>query len=251
MTEWEEEFDQRFSKRLEACLSEPMFGEVRPLLQGEVLQRLRSFARLLVKANEQVNLTAIVEPEDVAVKHIADSLLAFSMCEWMKGARVCDVGTGGGVPGLVLASVRPDLRVTLVDSVRKKLRAVGEMGQALRLNVDTEHSRAEEVGRKSPFREGFDVVTARAVARLPVLLELCLPLTRVGGCFVVFKGPDVQSEIENSSLALRRLGGLLEEMREVALPFDAGARSLLRVRKATPTPDEYPRGAGIPAKKPL
>ncbi len=251
MIESAKDFDRRFSQRLEACLEEPTFDRVRSLVDSEGLDRLRRFAQLLVTANAQVNLTAIVEPEDVAIKHVADSLLAFTICDWPMGARVCDVGTGGGVPGIVLACVRPDLRVTLVDSVNKKLRIAADISAAVGVPVETLHARAEELGHRPGFRESFEIVTARAVARLPVLLELCLPLCRVGGCFVALKGPEVESEIDESSLALRSLGGSLASVNEFVLPFGVGSRTVLGVNKSAQTPGLYPRSAGIPSKRPL
>lgn len=251
MVENERVFGDEFRRTLSDCLQTPLFTDIERFVNDEVRERLLRFSSALAAMNEEINLTAITEPAEMAVKHVADSLLALTVGEWPTEARVCDVGTGGGVPGVVLRIARPDLQVTLLDSVRKKLRAVMSISETIGVSVETVHGRAEDVGRAPAYREQFDVVTARAVARLPVLLELCLPLTKVDGYMVALKGPDVREEIEQSKAALRLLGAKIETVREVTLPFDAGGRTLIAIRKVASTPQKYPRSAGTPAKNPL
>ena len=244
-------FAEEFRTTLLHCLQDPALSPLSHLVDPAALARLERFVLGLRRANERVNLTAISDAAGMAVKHVADSLLALSVGHWPVGARVADVGTGGGLPGVVLAAVRPDLRIVLIDAVAKKLAALEGILLELELGVETVHGRAEDVGRSPAHRERYDVVTARAVARLPVLLELCLPLLRVGGWFVALKGPEARPEIDEARAALAVLGGTLAEVREVNLPFDAGARTLIAIEKSGPTPAAYPRRAGIPAKNPI
>lgn len=244
-------FATTFSSTLQSVLDDPRWQPIAACIDEDVAVRLLAFAEQLVKANESVNVTALTDPVDVAVKHVADSLLALTVGEWPKGAKVCDVGTGGGVPGVILKIVRPDLDVTLVDAVQKKLRVVEAICEALSLPVETVHARAESLGKDAAYRESFDVVVARAVARMPVLLELCLPLVRVGGRFIAMKGPNPAEEIEASQRALHLLGGEVIDVKQLDLPLDAGARTLIVVHKHSATPSQYPRSAGTPAKRPL
>lgn len=244
-------FAAAFRAALEESLADPQLASVAGLMDERARALCERLARLLGRENEKVNVTAITDPEGMAVKHVVDSLLAFTVGDWPQGGRVCDVGTGGGVPGLILALVRPDLRLCLVDAVAKKLRVVERISAELGLAVETVHARAEDMGRNGPYRESFDVVTARAVAALPVLTELCLPLVRVGGWFVAMKGSGVDEEIEAASAAVRLLGGSLSQVRRVTLPRGAGERTLIGIQKSDPTPAAYPRRAGIPAKSPI
>lgn len=253
-----EEFRAALAEELRAALHELWSGAEQPLLSGvpialgqEAVERMIAFAVELVRTNESFNLTAITDPQGVAVKHLCDSLTPFLVGEWPEGAAVCDVGTGGGLPGMVLGIARPDLAITFVDSSQKKVGFVERCIASLGVKGRAVHGRAEEVGRKAGFREAFPVVTARAVARLPVLLELCLPLCQVGGWFVALKGPGAEEEVRESGKALRLLGGRVEEVKSIRLPGDAGERWLVGVRKVGSTPLGYPRRPGIPAKKPL
>lgn len=249
---WDERlFRRELDQALEEALADPLFVPLFPLLTAEVKAELARFVTRLIDANRHLNLTAITEPQEAATKHVADALTAFLVAAWPNGARVCDLGTGGGLPGVVLAIARRDLDVRLVDSVAKKLAFLDGVVEELGLGCRTLHARAEEAGRQSGFREAHDVVVARAVARLVVLAEFCLPLVKVGGWFVAMKGPDVQEELDGARRALRVLGGAVAEVREIELPLGAGRRTLIAVRKDHPTPPAYPRRPGIPSKKPL
>lgn len=244
-------FRSVFVETLKRVLDEPLFVPLLPYLTDEAQEKILLFVERLVAANRSLNLTAITDPVEMATKHVADSLTCLLAGEWPQGAQVCDVGTGGGFPGMVVAIVRPDLKVDLVDSVAKKLGFLAEAAEELGVQARTVHGRAEELGRKRPFREGYDVVVARAVARLPVLAELCLPLTKVEGWFVAMKGPAGNEELEEAGRALRLLGGSPQAVREIELPLNAGRRTLIVMRKEGSTPPSYPRRPGIPAKKPL
>jgi 16S rRNA (guanine527-N7)-methyltransferase len=207
---------------------------------------------LLLAWNEKVNLTAITEPREVAVKHMIDSLSCHDPAVFPQGAAVIDVGTGAGFPGLPLKILRPDIKLTLLDSLNKRLLFLQEVVAALGLEgVTLVHSRAEEAGRLPEYRERYQVATSRAVARLNVLAELCLPFVRVGGRFVALKGAQYQEELAEAERALKVLGGRLGEVRPVRLPELDDSRAVIYVEKREITPAAYPRRPGLPEKKPL
>ena len=211
---------------------------------------LTRFAVHLTEVNETFNLTAITAPEKVALLHMTD--VALAAAAFPPGARVLDVGCGGGFPTLPLAILRPDLEVTALDATAKKTAFVTQTAALLGLtNVTVCTGRAEDKAQK--WRERFDVVTARAVAALPVLAELCLPYVRVGGLFVAMKGKNAAAELAEAAHALEVLGGQVEDV--VQTPLFAGeeqfARAEIRVKKVRPTPPRYPRAFGQIKKKPL
>ncbi|OAT79882.1 16S rRNA (guanine(527)-N(7))-methyltransferase RsmG [Desulfotomaculum copahuensis] len=207
---------------------------------------------LLREWNERVNLTALIEERDVAVKHFIDSLTLLKEVNPGRGARVVDVGTGAGFPGIPLKIARPDLHLTLVESVRKKTEFLTCVINSLFLSdVTVICARAEDAARRRELRSSFDFAFSRAVASLPVLLEYCLPLLKNGGLFVAMKGPAVVEETKSAGNALQLLGGLLERIVQFKLPFSDEDRSLVLVKKIMPTPDKFPRRAGLPARRPL
>ena len=202
--------------------------------------------------NAHTNLTAITAPDDVRVRHFLDSLTVLAAVPLAAGAHVIDVGTGAGFPGLPLAIVRPDLRVTLIEATGKKLAFCQHVAEQLNLrSVAFVHARAEEAGHMPDLREQGDLVVARAVARLPALLEYLLPLTRVGGLAVAMKGHTAADEAKDSTRALKLLGGKLREVREFALPGLDEPHALVLVNKVAPTPKGFPRRPGQPVQKPL
>ncbi len=207
---------------------------------------------LLLEWNGKMNLTAITAPREVAVKHMIDSLTAYDEV-WFRGVTaVADVGTGAGFPGLPLKIFRPALRLTLIDSLAKRVRFLEETVAALGLEgVACVHARAEEAARQKEYRERFDVVVSRAVANLPVLAEYALPFVKPGGSFLALKGAKYQEEADAAGHALATLGGRLDEIRPIHLPGLTDKRAILHIRKESPTPAAYPRKAGTPEKKPL
>lgn len=218
----------------------------------EQIERCATYAGLLLEWNRQVNLTRIVEPREMAIKHFIDSATVLLYDLLPAGARLVDVGTGAGFPGLVLKVLRPDLEVALVDSLAKRLRFLEAVVDELKLSdVSIIHARAEDLGRRPEHREQYDVAVARAVAELRVLAEYLLPLVKVGGTMVALKGPDVREEVEGARRAVEVLGGGDAQLAGLALPFGYGERTIVWYPKHSMTPAKYPRKAGEPARRPL
>ncbi|WP_304088404.1 16S rRNA (guanine(527)-N(7))-methyltransferase RsmG [Phascolarctobacterium succinatutens] len=216
----------------------------------EQLAQFTRYYELLVETNKVMNLTAITEPEEVAVKHMVDSLLAYE--DGMQGKTLVDVGTGAGFPGVPLKIYCPALKVTLVDSLGKRLRFLQQVIDELRLKgIRCEHLRAEDAGRSKKHREQYDYVTARAVARLSVLSEYCLPLAKKGGQFIALKGSRFAEEIEEGEAAVKILGGKIISAEPVKLPGLDDGRAIIKIAKIKATPAQYPRKAGTPEKQPL
>ena len=217
--------------------------------QMELFSRYDDF---LIDYNRKTNLTRITEPCDVAVKHFGDSLSLLLEDVLPTGATVVDVGTGAGFPGIPLAIARPDLRVTLMDSLRKRIVFLEELIKLLGItNVDVVWGRAEDLGHNSKYRGQFDVVIARAVASLKVLVELCLPFAKTGGCFLAMKGPKAEVEVADAANALKILGAKVNAITAITLPILNESRSLVSIGKIVSTTRSYPRKAGIPERQPL
>ena len=214
------------------------------------LEQFTKYYELLVETNKVMNLTAITEPEEVAVKHMIDSLLAYD--EDMAGKTLADVGTGAGFPGVPLKIYCPELKVTLIDSLGKRLKFLQQVIDALGLKyIRCEHLRAEDAGKNSNHREKYDLVTARAVARLSVLAEYCLPLVKKGGRFIALKGSKYAEEIEEGTEAVQILGGKILSAEPVKLPGLDDGRAIIKIGKIKTTPAQYHRKAGTPEKQPL
>ena len=228
-------------------------------LSKEQINAFLKYYELLVEWNEKINLTAITEFEDVCLKHFVDSMSivnAFSSFEeaekYFAGKTLIDVGTGAGFPGVCLKILFPELNITLMDSLDKRIKFLNEVIGNLSLEkICTVHARVEDAAKTSEFREQFDFATARAVASLPVLSEYCLPFVKVGGSFIAYKSEKVLEEISLSSNALTILGGKIESEKSFSLPGSDLQRTILFIKKENPTPDKYPRKAGTPSKKPL
>ncbi len=220
--------------------------------------RFLQYNDLLVETNRSLNLTAITEFEEVVTKHFLDSCMLIRDREELFGdktkepLRLADVGTGAGFPGLPIKIMRPEIRLTLIDSLRKRVdflqNTVGRLGLQ---GVECVHARAEEAGRDPALRESFDVAVSRAVAKLSVLLEYVLPFVKINGLFVAYKSKDTEEEILEAQKALGILGGEVEKVSDFTLPGTDHQRSLVYVRKTAPTPEKYPRRAGKPEKSPL
>jgi 16S rRNA (guanine527-N7)-methyltransferase len=206
----------------------------------------------LLRRNAQQNLTAVVDPLGIAVKHFLDSLTLVPLLGPAASGRMVDVGAGAGFPGLPVRIVCSGLRLVLVEATGKKAEFCRSVAAGLALKgVDVLHARAEEIGRDPQHRQTYDVATARAVAALPVLLEYLLPLVRVGGRVLAQKGENAAAEAHQSQRALELLGGRLRQLHVVELPGVAELRYIVEVEKTAATPEAYPRRPGIPAKRPL
>lgn len=216
----------------------------------EQLEKFYQYMNLLLEWNEKINLTAIVEPKEVILKHFIDSL---TINKYLKeNSTLADVGTGAGFPGIPLKILRPDIKITLVDSLNKRINFLNEVIEKLNLeNIVTVHSRIEDFGKNKNYREKFDYVTARAVANLAVLSEYLIPIAKIGGKCVCMKGSNVEDEITSAKNAISVLGGKLERVNEFKLPDSDISRNVIVLSKVKNTPARFPRKAGMPSKEPL
>jgi len=217
-------------------------------------EQFATYFHELVETNKVMNLTTITEEDQVYLKHFYDSIVLGFVDEKLlhEELTLCDVGSGAGFPSLPLKIINPKLKITIVDSLNKRIKFLDGLVEKLNLdNVSLVHGRAEEVGKNPQFRESFDVVTARAVAAMNVLTEFCLPLVKIGGQFVAMKSEKAPEELEVAQYAIKTLGGEIKQQESVELPNDAGLRNFIFVGKISKTPKKYPRKPGDPARKPL
>ncbi|MBN2851763.1 MAG: 16S rRNA (guanine(527)-N(7))-methyltransferase RsmG [Clostridia bacterium] len=222
------------------------FSELSIPYSEETYIKLKQFTALLLNYNEKINLTSIIKEEDIAIKHYLDSLTLFPFLDRQKS--LIDVGTGAGFPGIILKIVGYEGKITLLDSLRKRINFLDEVITYFKLTqIETLHSRAEDGGRDKNYREKYHYATARAVAPLSILCEYCLPFVEKGGQFIAMKA-NIE---EDASTSIRKLGGRLKESRKIVLPFSDYDRTLLFIDKTEKTPDIYPRKAGTPEKRPL
>lgn len=207
-------------------------------------EQFQKYFELLVEWNEKMNLTAITDESGVALKHFADSLSLLNFVDIPQNSTLADVGTGAGFPGVVLKIARPDIKLTLIDSLNKRLVFLGEVCAQLGIEAELIHSRAEDGARDEKLRESFDFAVSRAVARMNVLSEYCLPYVKVGGAFCAMKGAQANEEFKESLNAINTLGGKLEKKYFFELPENGGERAIAVVRKVKNTPQKYPRQSG-------
>ncbi|MCR5206878.1 MAG: 16S rRNA (guanine(527)-N(7))-methyltransferase RsmG [Eubacterium sp.] len=230
-------------------LLERYAAEIPVPLDNNMLSQFQVYAGELIGTNRQYNLTAITDPDDVIVKHFIDSLMVLKYFDLDYGTRVIDIGSGAGFPSLPLMIAKNNkLKVTFVDSVRKKLSFISNALKSCGLEAELVCGRAEELGQKPEYREKYDVATARAVARLNVLCEYCLPFVKVDGYFIALKG--VNDELKDAENAIRKLGGEVESYVSYKLP-NGDPRSMVIIKKISHTPTEYPRNNKKISSKPL
>ncbi|MTT31060.1 16S rRNA (guanine(527)-N(7))-methyltransferase RsmG [Terrilactibacillus sp. BCM23-1] len=221
-------------------------------LSPHQLKQFHTYYELLVEWNKKMNLTAITEKDDVYLKHFYDSITPGFYYPFSEHQSLCDVGSGAGFPSIPLKIVYPEIKVTIVDSLKKRLTFLQEVIDKLALKqVTLYHDRAELFAKKPDIRESFDIVSARAVAHLSVLSEYCLPLVKVGGQFIALKGAQAKDELKNSEHALTVLGGKISKLESLVLPEENSLRHIIFIEKNKQTPKKYPRKPGTPSKSPL
>ena len=214
------------------------------------LDKLEKYAQLLKEWNEKINLTAITDDEGITTKHFLDSMTA--LCTGKVAGKVIDVGTGAGFPGLVLKIAKPEIGLTLLDSLNKRISFLQEVSSQLELEgIEFVHSRAEDGGQNAALRGSFDTVVSRAVANLRVLCEWCLPFLKVGGYFLALKGPLAEQELSDAKKAIKILGGEVEEVFEAKIPMTDLSHKIIVIKKVRQTPMKYPRKPGIATKIPI
>lgn len=221
------------------------------VLTDEQVEKLTRYYELLIEWNEKMNLTALTEPEDVALKHFCDSILLLKYAEIPEGSSLIDVGTGAGFPSVPVKIVRPDIKLCLLDSLNKRLTFLTEVVNELNLaDVKIVHSRAEDGAKKAELREKFDFATSRAVAQLNVLSEYCLPYVKVGGAFIAMKGKYSEEEISNAKSAIKLLGGKTVKVDTYNLA-DTSERTIININKLSSTDKKFPRTSAKIKSKPL
>ena len=219
-------------------------------LSEDQLDLFDTYATLLVEWNQKINLTSIVDPAEIVTKHFEDCLSFLNFVFISQGATVIDVGTGGGFPGMVLKIARPDIQLTLLDSLNKRINFLNLVSHDLDLEVNAVHFRAEEAAINRQFREQFDIACARAVSNLRSLAEYCIPFVKVGGQFVSMKGPAITEELTSARPGIGTLGGKVASVYEYVLS-DGSGRSLVCIDKIRETPPQFPRSSAKIQKKPL
>ena len=224
--------------------------EINIVFKEEQLQKFYQYMNLLIEWNEKINLTAIVEPKEIILKHFIDSLTIIKYIEPNKS--VIDIGTGAGFPGIPVKIMREDLDITLLDSLNKRIHFLNEVIQKLELkNITAIHARIEEFAKNKQYREAFDVATSRAVANLTTLSEYMLPMVDLKGMAICMKGSEINEEISKSKNSIKLLGGKIDKIEEFTLPKSDNRRNLILIKKERQTPGKYPRKPGIPSKEPL
>ncbi len=219
-------------------------------LSEQSVDKLDRYAELLCEWNEKINLTAITKPDEIVVKHFLDSLLLLKQIEIPQNAKLIDVGTGAGFPSLPVKIARDDIKLTMLDSLNKRINFLNEVTTQIGVDAECIHSRAEEGGRQALYREKYFIGTARAVAHLRELAEYCLPFVEVGGYFISLKGGEIDAELDEAKNAIKILGGKVQNVKKVTLP-DGSGRSFIIIKKISQTPTNYPRPSAKMAKKPL
>lgn len=229
----------------------PLCSEFGIILDDEKIKKLNLYGNLLLEWNEKINLTAITNPEDVLYKHFYDCILFFKHNDLPQNAKIIDVGTGAGFPGMVLKIVRQDLHVTLLDSLNKRINFLKDVIEKCALqNIEAIHCRAEDGGKNPLYREKYDIACARAVANMPVLMEYCIPFVKVGGRFIAMKGPSANDEVSLCNNAINVLKTEKPQIICEKLPNN-DPRTFVIFKKISQTPPKYPRNSGNISKQPL
>ena len=220
-------------------------------INDDQLKQFNQYFELLVEWNEKINLTAITDKEEVYLKHFYDSIMPLWLFDIPEAAKLVDVGAGAGFPSIPMKIIRPDLEITIIDSLNKRITFLDNLVNDLNLDkVSNVHARAEEAGQDPQYREQYDIATARAVASLNVLTELCIPLVKKGGYFLALKSQRAETEVEEAQAAIKVLGAKYEGQETETLPIEGSERTLVRIRKTLNTHKKLPRKPGKPNKQP-
>ena len=220
-------------------------------ISNQQLEQFDIYYEMLIERNKVMNLTAITEKREVIIKHFLDSIAILRYADF-KSDKVLDIGTGAGFPGIPLKIVRPDIELTLLDSLNKRINFLNDVIAELKLEkVNTIHGRAEDYARDKEYRNQFDYVVSRAVANLSTLTEYCLPYVKMGGYFISYKSGNINEELENSKNAIFLCGGKCEKVQDFMLPESDMERTFVYINKVKNTPKQYPRKSGTPSKNPL
>lgn len=234
-----------FNKKMEELAK-----EINIEFSVEQLKKFHRYKELLLEWNEKMNLTAITDPEEIILKHFIDSLTILK--EIKDNEKVVDVGTGAGFPGIPLSIMNETIKITLVDSLNKRLIFLQNVIDELKLeNVKIVHSRAEDFGKNKNYRETFDIAVSRAVANLSTLSEYLIPLIKINAKCICMKASEAEEEIENAKKAIKVLGGAINRIDKFNLPKSDIGRTIIIISKEKGTPNKYPRKAGIPSKEPI
>lgn len=221
-------------------------------LSEKQLEQFQSYYERLMEKNKVMNLTAITEYEEVVDKHFVDSILLGSVKELSGKKRVIDVGTGAGFPGIPLKIVYPELEITLLDSLNKRVKFLNEVIEELGLTgIQAVHSRAEDLAQDAAYRQQYDICVSRAVANLATLSEYCIPFVKQGGYFISYKSTQIEEELKQAKKAVQVLGGTLEQIETVQIPGTTIERQFVMIRKTGTTPKKFPRKAGTASKTPI
>ncbi len=228
------------------------FSQLNLPYSNELENKFILYRDLLKVWNKKINITSIEEDEEIYLKHFIDSVLLFNEDNINENKSIIDVGTGGGFPGLPLKIINNNYKITLLDSLKKRIDFLSEVTKVLNLeDVNLIHGRAEDFGQNKEYRECYDICVSRAVAPLNVLSEYCIPFVKVGGYFAAYKSDNISREITNSDSAIKKLGGKIKEIKEIYLPGTDIIRKIVIIEKVDKTNDRYPRKAGKPSKDPL
>lgn len=219
-------------------------------LTEDQVENFFKYMNLLLEWNEKINLTAITDVDDIILKHFIDSMTVLKYIE--KDKSIIDVGTGAGFPGIPIAIMREDVKITLLDSLNKRINFLNEVCSELKINnIETIHGRAEEAGQNKQYREKYDIAVSRAVANMTTLSEYLIPFVKVGGICICMKGSEIDHELEQAKFAIKELGGKIEKVEKFNLPDSDIERNIVIIKKIKPTPNRYPRKAGMPSKMPI
>ena len=219
-------------------------------LSDEQIEQFYEYMKLLLEWNEKINLTAITETNDIILKHFIDSLTILKYVN--EKNNIIDVGTGAGFPGIPIGIIKEKNKITLLDSLNKRILFLEEIIRKLNLkNINTIHGRAEEIGQDKISREKYDIAVSRAVANMTTLVEYLLPLVKIGGICICMKGPQVEKELEDAEFAIKEFGGEIDKIEKIKLPNSDMERNIVIIKKVKETPKKYPRKAGTPSKQPL